>query len=56
MNQKVMNKTLFVLGILLALTGATLMFFGILPIASRILIGVVGLLLIATSQRKLKKL
>jgi len=39
----------FVLGVSLALMGAFLMFFGILPLPARITIGIVGLALIATS-------
>jgi len=39
----------FVLGVSLALMGAFLMFFGILPLPARITIGIIGLALIATS-------
>ena len=39
---------LFVVGVFLALTGATLMFFGIAPIPVRITIGIIGIGLIAT--------
>lgn len=45
------NKVLFILGILLALTGATLMFFGVWPLALRITIGIVGLALIAKGRK-----
>jgi len=37
------------LGVSLALMGAFLMFFGILPLPARITIGIIGLALIATS-------
>jgi len=43
------EKVLWVLGIVLALTAAFLMWFGILPTASRIVILIVGISLIATS-------
>ncbi|MDD5699944.1 MAG: hypothetical protein PHH00_01990 [Candidatus Nanoarchaeia archaeon] len=41
----------FIAGIILALTGGFLMFFGILPSSARIMIGIVGIALIATSFR-----
>lgn len=50
MNQKQLFTVLFIIGILLALTGATLMFFGIGPLPLRITIGIVGIGLIATSS------
>jgi len=37
------------------LTGAVLMFLGILPLSARIIIGIVGLALIATSKFRLLK-
>ena len=57
MNQKQLFMVLFIIGILLALTGATLMFFGIGPLPLRVTIGIVGISLIATSSpvAKLKK-
>ncbi|MDD5132763.1 MAG: hypothetical protein PHH44_08905 [bacterium] len=45
------RKVLFILGILLALTGATLMFFGVWPLPLRITIGIIGLALIATGRK-----
>lgn len=49
-----MNKWLFILGIVLALTGAGLMFHGSLlgerTIPATIIIGIVGLVLIATNS------
>ena len=50
MNQKQLFMVLFIIGILVALTGATLMFFGIGPLPLRITIGIVGICLIATSS------
>ena len=44
------KRVLFVVGILLALTGATMMFFGIGPLPLRITIGIVGISIIATSS------
>jgi hypothetical protein len=41
---------LFVIGILVALTGATLMWFGIGPLPLRITIGIVGMSFIALSS------
>jgi hypothetical protein len=55
MNKKTINLFQFIAGIFLALTGAVLMFLGILPIPARITIGVVGLALIATSKFRLLK-
>ncbi len=46
-----LNLVQFILGIILALTGAFLMFFGILQTSVRITIGIVGIALIATSFR-----
>jgi len=46
-----MNKVLFILGILLALTGGALMFLGIWPLALRITIGIVGLVLIVKGRK-----
>jgi hypothetical protein len=55
MNKKTINLFQFIVGIFLALTGAVLMFLGILPIPARITVGVVGLALIATSKFRLLK-
>jgi hypothetical protein len=55
MNKKSLNLIQFSIGIILALTGAILMFFGILPTSARIIIGVVGIALIATSKFRLLK-
>ena len=55
MDKKTMNLIQFIAGIILALTGAILMFFGILPVSARITIGIVGLALIATSKFRLLK-
>jgi uncharacterized membrane protein YccC len=44
----------FSIGILLALTGAILMFFGIGPITLRIIFGIVGITLIANSPIGIK--
>lgn len=52
MNNK---KIQFIIGIILALVGAVLMFLGILPLAARITIGIIGLALIATSKVRLLK-
>ena len=45
----------FIVGIVLAIFGAVLMFFGIFPVSIRIIIGILGLSLIATSKFKLLK-
>ena len=51
-----LNLIQFILGIILALAGGFLMFFGILPTSVRIIIGIVGIALIGTSFRyKIKK-
>ena len=55
MNKKTISLILFIVGIIIALTGATLMFLGIFPLAARITIGIVGLGLIATSNFRLLK-
>jgi hypothetical protein len=55
MNQKTIKLIQFVVGFFLALTGAVLMFFGILPLSARIMIGIVGIALIATSNFRLLK-
>jgi hypothetical protein len=46
-----MHKFLYILGILLALTGATLMFLEVWPLALRITIGIVGLALIVKGRK-----
>ena len=55
MEKKSLNLIQFIVGIILALTWAILMFLGILPISARTTIGIVGILLIATSKFKLLK-
>ena len=55
MDKKTLNLIQFIIGIILALTGAVLMFFGILPLSARITIGIVGIALIATSKFRLFK-
>ena len=50
MNKKTISLILFIVGIILALTGATLMFLGVLPLAARITIGIVGIGLIGASN------
>ena len=45
----------FFAGILLAITGAILMFLGIGPLSLRITIGIIGIIFIATSKRIIKK-
>jgi hypothetical protein len=55
MNQKTINLIQFVVGLFLALTGAVLMFLGILPLSARIIIGIVGIALISTSNFRLLK-
>jgi len=55
MNKKTLNLIQFIVGIILALIGGTLMFFEILPISARITISIVGIALIATSKFRLLK-
>jgi hypothetical protein len=55
MGKKTINIIQFIVGIVLALTGAVLMFLEILPISARITIGILGLGLIATSKFRLLK-
>ena len=45
----------FFAGIVLAITGAILMFLGIGPLSLRITIGIIGIIFIATSKRIIKK-
>lgn len=47
MKQKQIYIVIFAIGLFLALTGATLMFFGIFPLPLRITIGIIGLGLIS---------
>jgi len=49
------QKIQFWIGLIVVLFGAALMFFGIWPTGTRVTIGIVGLLLIATSKYKLLK-
>lgn len=53
MKRKTIYDIQFYVGIVLALTGAAMMFFELLPVPARITIGIVGLALIATSRRKM---
>lgn len=53
MKKRTLSYIQFVIGIIMALVGAALMFFDLLPVGARITIGIVGLLLIATSRRKM---
>jgi hypothetical protein len=46
---------LFVLGIILCLTSATLLFFGLIPSSTSIVIGIIGIGLIASSNFRLLK-
>jgi hypothetical protein len=55
MDKKTTNLIQFIVGIILALIGATFMFLGILPVSARITIGIVGIALIATSNVRLLK-
>lgn len=55
MNKETINLIQFIVGIILALTGAILMIFDILPLSARITIGILGLGLIATSKFRLFK-
>ena len=55
MDKKTINLIQFIIGIILALTGGILMFLGILPVSARITIGIVGIILIATSKYRLLK-
>jgi hypothetical protein len=48
--KKNLFRVLFIVGILLALSSATMMFFDITPLPLRITIGIVGISLIATSS------
>ncbi len=49
MKQRQIYFLIFAIGILLALTGATLMFFGIFPLPLRITIGIIGISLISSA-------
>ena len=53
MKKRTINYIQFFIGIILALTGAAMMYFDLLPMGARITVGIVGLLLIATSRRRL---
>lgn len=55
MNKKTISLVMFIAGIVLALTGAVLMFLDTLPLPARITIGIIGIGLIATSKFKLLK-
>ena len=47
-----MNKTLFVMGLVIALGAGTLLFFGLIESGIAALIGIVGIGVIASSGRK----
>lgn len=49
------SLTLFIIGIILCLTAAAFMFFGILPLSLRIAILIIGIGLIASSNFNLLK-
>lgn len=55
MDKKELSTIQFVVGIVLAFTGAVLMFLDILPLSARITIGILGIGLIATSKFRLLK-
>ena len=55
MDKKKLAMVQFTAGIVLALIGGVLMFLGVLPVAARITIGIVGIALIATSKVRLLK-
>lgn len=55
MEKKTLNLIQFIAGITLAIMAAVLMFFGVLPVSARIMIGIVGIGLIATSRIRLLK-
>jgi hypothetical protein len=55
MDKKIIPLIQFVAGIILALTGAILMFLGVFPLPVRIAIGILGIGLIGTSKFRLLK-
>jgi len=55
MNRRNKNQIRFISGIIFALTGAALMFFGELPLPIRIAFGIIGITLIATSKFRLSE-
>ena len=55
MDKKKLAIIQFTAGILVAITGAILMFLGILPVSVRITMGIVGIALIATSNFRFLK-
>lgn len=55
MDKKTINLIQFMAGIVLALTGAIFMFLGIFPLSVRVIMGIVGIALIATSKVRLLK-
>ncbi len=56
MNKKTLSLIQFIVGLILTLTSVVFMFLGIFPLATRITIGIIGLLLIATSTFRLIKI
>lgn len=55
MDKKTISLVLFTLGLLIALTNATLLFLGILPSGVSAVIGIIGIGLIASSNFRLIK-
>jgi hypothetical protein len=55
MEKKTVNLIQFIAGIITAISGAVLMFLGVFPVSARVMIGIVGLGLIATSKFRLLK-
>jgi len=55
MDKETLNLIQFIVGIIFTLTGGILMILGILPLSARITIGIIGLILIATSKIRLLK-
>jgi len=55
MNKRAISIILFVAGLIIALTSATLLFFGVLPSSTSAIIGIIGIGLLATSNFRLLK-
>jgi len=55
MHERTISIILFVAGLIIALTSATLLFFGILPSSTCIVILIIGIGLLATSNFRLLK-
>ena len=52
MSKKMSNRIKFWIGLSLALAGGVLMFIDVLPLSARITLGIVGIILIATSRTR----